>query len=55
MKAVCTLVTGLAVAILSVASLRAQTVTGRGTAGTIPVWTGTTKLGKSLIREAVVR
>jgi trimeric autotransporter adhesin len=52
MKSVCTLVTGLAVAFLSVASLRAQTVTGSGTPGTIPVWTGTTKLGNSLIRQS---
>ena len=51
MKAACTLVTGLAVALLSVASLRAQTVTGSGTPGTIPVWTGTTKLGNSQIFE----
>jgi hypothetical protein len=51
MKAVCTLVTGLAVALLSVASLRAQTVTGSGTPGTIAAWTGRTKLGNSIITE----
>jgi hypothetical protein len=51
MKSVCTLVTGLTVAFLSIASLRAQTVTGSGTPGTIAAWTGRTKLGNSIITE----
>lgn len=33
------------------ASLQAQTVTGSGTTGTIPVWTGTSKLGNSKILQ----
>jgi hypothetical protein len=39
-------------ALLAVATLEAQTVTGSGTAGTIPVWTSSTKLGNSIMSQS---
>lgn len=39
-------------ALLAVASLEAQTVTGSGTAGTIPIWTSSSKLGNSIMSQS---
>ena len=51
MKAVCIFVMSFAVALLGAASMQAQTVTGSGSAGTIPIWTGRTTIGKSIITQ----
>ena len=52
MKIVSSLASFGAVALLAVASLQAQTVTGSGTTGTIPIWTGTDKIGDSIISQS---
>jgi hypothetical protein len=51
MKAVCILGVGFAVALLSVASMQAQVVTGTGRPGFVPVWTGRSTISISNLQE----
>jgi hypothetical protein len=52
MKIVSLLASCVAFALLAVASLQAQTVTGSGTAGKIPIWTSSSHLGNSIISQS---
>lgn len=52
MKIASSLALCVAVALLAVVSLQAQNVTGSGTAGTIPEWASSSKLGNSIISES---
>jgi hypothetical protein len=52
MKIVSLLASCVAFALLAVASLQAQTVTGSGTAGRIPIWTSSSHLGNSIISQS---
>ena len=42
----------IGVLLLAVASMQAQTVTGSGTTGTLPVFTGSSKIGNSVISQS---
>jgi hypothetical protein len=52
MKRVSSLLLYIALLVVSVASLPAQNVTGKGTPGTIPIWTGTNTIGNSIITQS---
>ena len=52
MKTISLLASCVAFALLAVASVHAQTVTGSGTAGTIPIWTSSSHLGNSIISQS---
>jgi hypothetical protein len=51
MKRVSSLLLYIALLVFAVASLPAQNVTGKGTPGTIPIWTGTNTIGDSIITQ----
>jgi hypothetical protein len=51
MKAVWTLITGVAIALLSVTLLQGQIVTGAGRPNIIPVWTSTNRISISQLQE----
>ncbi len=52
MKIASSVALGVGFALLAVASLRAQTVTGTGTTNDIPLWTSSKKIGNSIISQS---